>query len=652
MTWQLARIHYFSHDGRRRDLVLKADAVNIITGPSGTGKSAVIQTIDYCMGSRDCSIPRYVQDRVVGVAIVWTNGASELLVARDIPTVGRRSTDAMRVLHGTEVSVPHVYDELTGGTNRATVKRYYQEILGIGDAYQEGTEEKPTRITVRHLMPFLFLSKGVIDSETVLLHGMDDKEHHDDIVRAFPYFMGAADEDSVHKSAELKGLRAALLAAERRLQREASHEKSEAEVARSLLFEAAQVGLARAPAPNESLSSMLSRLHGVQSWRPEDAPRPDALVMGELSKKQEELLGKMDRIHRRIRRAERDEGEVTTFERTLGSQAKKLEVVKLFAARDLAHSCPVCGSDVESASDQLLRVREAFARLSDQKSVVSKQRPQLRDYVRELKKSADALSEELATVRTQLNALVWEDEVTAKKYDYNQRATRVVGRVSYYLEHNVPTGRQSQFAAQVEELRERIATIGGEYDDEARRARLQLVDHLISKEATEIFSRLPRVEPCDTASLIFTTERVRLGLVTEDGYLPWEQVGSDQNYLALHISLILALHQVLARRERPVPGFIVLDQVSRPYFPPTQHPDEVALLAEGPDEETVALRKHFQVLFEEVEKRRNLQLLVLEHAYFADDQRYLDAIRYRWKKEGEKLIPADWPRRSVEPDPA
>lgn len=51
-------------------------------------------------------------------------------------------------------------------------------------------------------------------------------------------------------------------------------------------------------------------------------------------------------------------------------------------------------------------------------------------------------------------------------------------------------------------------------------------------------------------------------------------------------------------------------------------------------------------MFNEVKKREGLQVIVLEHAYLTDDKRYKDAVRYRWRKDGEeRLIPPEWPAR-------
>lgn len=58
------------------------------------------------------------------------------------------------------------------------------------------------------------------------------------------------------------------------------------------------------------------------------------------------------------------------------------------------------------------------------------------------------------------------------------------------------------------------------------------------------------------------------------------------------------------------------------------------------------MRRHVDYLFKETEAQKDLQVLLIEHAYFADDPRYVKATRERWNRaSGEALIPTDWPER-------
>jgi uncharacterized protein YPO0396 len=58
MTMQILDIVLYSHDGRRREVKLNAGRMNIITGDSKTGKSALIDIVDYCFGAGECRVVR------------------------------------------------------------------------------------------------------------------------------------------------------------------------------------------------------------------------------------------------------------------------------------------------------------------------------------------------------------------------------------------------------------------------------------------------------------------------------------------------------------------------------------------------------------------------------------------------------------------
>ena len=57
MTMQIMDIVVFSHHGRRRSLSLQTGALNIITGASKSGKSALVDIVDYCFGAGECKVP-------------------------------------------------------------------------------------------------------------------------------------------------------------------------------------------------------------------------------------------------------------------------------------------------------------------------------------------------------------------------------------------------------------------------------------------------------------------------------------------------------------------------------------------------------------------------------------------------------------------
>ena len=48
MTLQIRSISIYSRGGERRDVKFRLGALNIVTGASKTGKSALLDIVDYC----------------------------------------------------------------------------------------------------------------------------------------------------------------------------------------------------------------------------------------------------------------------------------------------------------------------------------------------------------------------------------------------------------------------------------------------------------------------------------------------------------------------------------------------------------------------------------------------------------------------------
>src|SRR4051794_35728026 len=74
--------------------------VNVITGASKTGKTAIIPIIDYCLGAEKCAIPvETIRNCTSWFGLVAQTARGQLLLARREPGV-QKSTSDMFVLEG------------------------------------------------------------------------------------------------------------------------------------------------------------------------------------------------------------------------------------------------------------------------------------------------------------------------------------------------------------------------------------------------------------------------------------------------------------------------------------------------------------------------------------------------------------------------
>src|SRR5258708_30433861 len=91
--WQLGGVFLYSHDSRRRDVLFDLNSVNIITGPSGSGKSAICEIIDYCLGASRCHIPGVVRDATSWAGILLATESTQVFIASRIPPINQFSSE-------------------------------------------------------------------------------------------------------------------------------------------------------------------------------------------------------------------------------------------------------------------------------------------------------------------------------------------------------------------------------------------------------------------------------------------------------------------------------------------------------------------------------------------------------------------------------
>ncbi len=223
-----------------------------------------------------------------------------------------------------------------------------------------------------------------------------------------------------------------------------------------------------------------------------------------------------------------------------------------------------------------------------------------------------------------------QTDETRRLADIAQAKAHLQGRISFFLQ--TLTDEPQQPGTDLSVLRAEIADLEAQVDRESREIRLQRAEAKISGYASEAIGQLPTVAPCVDSELHFSSRipEVRVIEAGSRAMLRMPDVGSDQNYLAIHIALAFALQRYLGETNAPVPGLLVLDQISRPYFPTRNaDEDETEITGGEEDEDIQAMRRHIDFLFKQVAARPGLQVLLIEHAYFADDARYTAATRQR-----------------------
>ena len=636
--WQIARIFLYSHDNRRVELKFDLSAVNILVGCSYSGKSALVEVIDYCLGASKCLIPGIVRESSSWVGVLWRRDKGDILVCRRIPPPTNQSSDEVYFRLGAPVDVPATAADLSGNTNRDGGLRQFEQALKLGDMVGETfTEREGTRVSFRQAVPYLLQSDDVIINKTTLVRGMNE-DGRMGILDSLPYFLGAVDESTARAETKLRQLRTQRDREARRVDNAERLLGRERDRSLALLSEAAQLRMIE-EVPVEPASDVLdTTLLQVAGWATTPSAVAESSQLQTLYATERQLRQRYAISRRQFDAATAMIESATGFADTVTRQQQKLDVTGFFRRGNERTTCPVCDNSVVERTQTLTNIEDALQRLNTELTEVSQDRPKVDGYALKLSEDLLQIGRELEVVRGQIASVVSESEQTRDRLSLDERRLRVAGRVSYYLEEreSASTGVDR---AQLERLDTQIRELEEVADPDSKTERIEALQSQVSTHASNILRDLPFDPNYRACQISFIVRQLNIRFVLGSRVMQMREVGGDESYLSGHVATLLALHRIFDDGERPVPGVLVFDQLSRPFFPADQFQGEVAVR----NDDRSDLWKYFDYLFKEVAKRKTLQIIVLEHAYFADDPRYVNAVKERWTPE-KRLIPNDWPK--------
>jgi hypothetical protein len=647
--WNIENIFFLGVSGQRREVKLLPDVVNIITGASGTGKSTLIKAIDYCLGASKCELPAHVRRRSVAVGVKWVSDRGEMLVGRLIPPVGQKSSTHMFTSAGRTVSLPANLEDFDGATTVEAAKAFIERAFGIGDLPAEQIAgDTRGRASVRNVTPYLFVTKEVIYSETVLLHGLEKANKARDIIAAMPYFLRAIDEASAADERRLRQLRRILEKEEAAEQWRAASDSALKQRATALIADARRIGIDAEVSDQASETELLNTLRTIANTQIREGSYPTEGELASLHLRRRKVLEEVGVARRQMQAARAAVQEATGFEVAITRQRDKLLLSEHLHLQGIPEVCPVCEAPSVRGREAARALQATLQKVREESVAIERVKPRFVEYDRNLDETIGKLNRDLRQVDEEIRGWLRQTEETRQLADLAQLRAHLLGRISFFLEATVDERRQVFRDLTV--LKAEIAEREARVDRDAREIKLRRAEAKISQFASEAFAELPTVEPCVGSELAFSSREPEVVVIEQgsEAILRMPDVGSDQNYLAIHIALSFALQRYFEAVKAPVPGVLILDQISRPYFPTRGEGeyDETEIVGRDEDEDVQAMRKHINFLFAETARRSGLQVLLIEHAYFADDPGYVSATRERWTRASRRgLIPLDWPTR-------
>lgn len=645
MSIQICDIVLYSHDGRRRVLSFNVGEVNVITGASKTGKSTIIDIVDYCFGSGTCRVP----DGIIRRSVSWFGvrlqlGDGQGFIARKCPPRSSNSSEECYLVVGGDVEIPE-FDSIHQNTNSKGLVTTISDWTGVMENIHippRGQTRSPLVASVRHGLMLCFQPQDEIIRRGQLFHNANDRWKAQGLKDVLPYLLGAVEDDYVQKQEELRRLKAELRTIERKLDGLKTLRGEGIGKAGELLAQARDVGLSSAPDLGE-WEDIVSSLKEVASKPIGQIEEPDSgsEEYDRLSDQREALLIEKRHLQNQIYAARSLEKAESGFTTEASEHQARLVSIGIFDQSDYErHVCPLCSFELggKSPSQQASDIQASLLQISEQLERVSRNTPHIEKAIAGVEKSLSETQEKLRQNREEMFAVRQADERLRQLKDDTAKKAHILGRISLYLESLPELPETQSLAEQAKRLEKDIVVLEEQLADEVIQEKLESIVSLLSLKMSDL-ARFLELEH-SKYPLRFNLKKLTIVADTSDGPIPMERMGSGENWVGYHLIGHLALHQWFTKHHRPVPRFLFLDQPSQVYFPP--EPVEDRSIDELEDDDRQDLRRMFQMVFKFVlELVPGFQVIITEHADINENW-YQDAIRERWRG-GLKLVPEDWP---------
>lgn len=640
MSLQILSLAIYSYSGERREVCFDLGKVNIITGASKTGKTALIDIVDYCLGRTEFTIPSgVIRDKVSWYVLHVQLPNSQAIIGRPAPSEGFATTTDVFLEVGGILDLPS-YASLRRTTNSDALSDFLSEAIGIRaneHVPTEGNSRLSLQASIKHARFLLFQPQYRIADRNIMFFRQEEPFVPQSIKDTLPYFLGATGRDQFERLQTLRRLRRELKLLERRLADEESLKGQDNSRAAAMLAEARNVGLVEPSVDAATDSEAVEILRGLLSWTPSQSDSPQGSTLASLQGIRDGLLVEYRSIQNEVEAARSFATSEDDFGVEASDQKHRLAAINLFPSDPDVSRCPICEHELDGSVPKAQAIRNHLTSLEKQMAATSRQRPRLEAYIAEKENHQSQLRKQLTENKASIEAIISQEEILQQQRNRMVEQARVVGKLSLFFDSVRQIEDDNVLGTQVAALRERVAELEAGMSEDLLEDQLNSMLQVIGSTLTEWSKRLG-LEHSDSP-IGFDMKNLTVVAYKATGPIRMSQMGSGENWMGYHVVTHLALQKWFAEKGRPVPGLLMFDQPTQVYFP--AEPTADRSLDELPDDDRASVRRLFEFIFEVTANLSpKLQVIITDHADL-DEHWFQAAVKERWRS-GVRLVPASW----------
>lgn len=646
-----------NRDLKPRILSFKKDKINIITGTSHKGKSAIISIIDYCLGSGDCNIPIGLIRDTTEVFALYVKINDEYYF------IGRENYEEhkSKMYFYKETSDKNI--DLRSNTWLSNKKDYYINLVyfkslinnraGFKNIETENNENNNSfnaSAGFRDTAAFQFQTQNIIANPTTMFYKTDSWEHLQKLKTIFPLILG-------YKSYEIIDLEKKIIEQEKDKnnklikfeQIKSQYENWQSDVY-NYYTEAITIGLTKSDISIESsnvdlikneLSNIISNVKSGYLYKDGTANRFSE-KLNNLNNQRNQIIRDLDDLRFQYNKViEIDNSRELYINDVVLEKEIRLKPIEWFLNKKGNSNCPFCGSNSNKAIDELLRLNQERKKNLE---VLAKSKSNELSFDKErkvLKESIKAKETQITEIDKNLKILLFKENQNKNSI---QRVYEFIGKIEHVIENLAKISPSNELEGEINLLKQAIVEDKVVLNKLKRKFDKENSLNKLNKTISNYIKLLP-IENNDNIRVFFDPSE-SLGIKIEDikskNKYFLSRIGSGANYMGYHIATIFGLHEYFYKLEKTgkinfIPSFLVLDQPSQVYYPKE-------FTEQSKDLEHT--KKIFTTSLEFMKKTDfKIQLIILEHvpeSLWNETNCDKFNLVEKWDEDCDALIPYEW----------
>ncbi|WP_232202934.1 DUF3732 domain-containing protein [Nitrosopumilus sp. SJ] len=435
---QIKEIVLYGKNGKIRKVEFHLGATNIITGDSTTGKSSLVDILEYCFGSDTCTIPAGpIRETVDWYGVLLQMKNERIFIARKNPNPGKNSSTKAYFEKNAKLTSP----SKTPHENITTdvVRNKLTSEIGIPSELKLSISKNmnvPISVNFNHSSLFCFQYQSEIASKKILFHRQDEEWIPKTLSVVTPYFLGAIPDNLMMLEFELMKIRRELFRLEQEEKEYASIRGEGISKTIGLIAEAKEYGLIPSNTQLGDIKHNQKILEKAAKSQIESLDLPKDSRLFELQEKIKKTDKELSYLDEKISDLKKAHEEIASYATEMEFQKQRLDTLGLFDI--LKHDstvCPLCESELKTKISQVNSINNSIQDLAKSLEGTQKEKPHIQKYLNSLEDKREKIIFDRNQLLTQINSILKYHQKEQDLRNIQMMKSEIIGKIKFWLEN-------------------------------------------------------------------------------------------------------------------------------------------------------------------------------------------------------------------------